>query len=182
MLRKFLLAVVCAAGFVGVTSHSPAFAAEGDQASLSTEDQAALAAQISAVEQLVIDNADDPAALEAAIEALVTGSQNPALSARAVIAVYDNSTNDAVRAILQKAGMKAAMGRGLGAAIATIGLTDPDLASSLQAMVAASGNEELASAVQAGSETRTASVRNQQQQEEDEGFRDETPENPASAS
>lgn len=182
MLRKFLLAVVCAAGFVGVTSHSPAFAAEGDQASLSTEDQAALAAQISAVEQLVIDNADDPAALEAAIEALVTGSQNPALSARAVIAVYDNSTNDAVKAILQKAGMKAAMGRGLGAAIATIGLTDPDLASSLQAMVAASGNEELASAVQAGSETRTASVRNQQQQEEDEGLRDETPENPASAS
>lgn len=182
MLRKFLLAIVCAAGLLGVTSPSPVLAAEGDQASLSTEDQAALAAQISAVEQLVIDNADDPAALEAAIEALVTGSQNPALSARAVIAVYDNSTNDAVRSILQKTGMKAAMGRGLGAAIATIGLTDPDLASNLQALVAASGNEELASSVQAGSETRTASIRGQQQQNQDEGLPDETPENPASAS
>lgn len=182
MLRKFLLATVCAAGLIGMTSVAPALAAEGDQASLSADEQAALDAQISAIEQLVIDNADDPAALEAAIEAFVVGSQDQALAAKAVILVFDNSKNEMVRTILQKAGMKAAMGRGLGAAIATIGLTDPDLAASLQAQVASSGNDELAANVQEGSDIKTASLSQEQNEQGGDETPDETPENPASAS
>lgn len=126
------------------------------------------------VEALLTQYADDPDGLETAIEEYVTNSEDPELAAQAVVAVAAGlpANND----------LKIALGRGLGAAIAVIALTDPTAATNMQALVAASGDETLVAAVSAGTTDKTASIEeNAGGGEEGAGEEDETPEEPASA-
>ncbi|MBX3504019.1 MAG: hypothetical protein KF895_00970 [Parvibaculum sp.] len=134
-----------------------------------------------AVEQLVIDNAQDPDALAAAIEAFVLAAADAELATDAVIAVLTNPKNDEVRLLLESnPGLKTAAGIGLGAAIAQIGITNPELAATLLAKVEASGDTTLTAAVTDGYNERTASIQLQQQREDDPLQQDTTPETPLS--
>ena len=119
--------------------------------------------------------------MQAAVEALVATANDPAVSANAVLIVFDNSQNPQIQQILASNGeLKAAAGRGLGAAIASIGLTNPDLAAQMSASVAASGDSVMVSEVQSGSDTKTASLRQEQQRNQnannDQTQGDSTPE------
>jgi hypothetical protein len=127
------------------------------------------------VEALLTQYADDPDGLEAAIEEYVTNSEDPELAAQAVIAVAAGLPADS--------DLKIALGRGLGAAIAVIALTDPTAATNMQALVAASDDETLAAAVSAGTTDKTASIEQNAGGGGGEvaGDEDETPEEPASA-
>ncbi len=126
------------------------------------QEQTPLQIMQAAIEQIIIDNADDPVALQAAIEAYVAASDNPELAAQAVLAAVTDPQNPAAQAAMAaNADLVAAVGRGLGAAIATIALTDPDAAAAMQASVDASGNESLAAAVSQGSADKTASIEQQ---------------------
>lgn len=134
-----------------------------------------------AVEQLVIDNAQDPDALAAAIEAFVLAAGDAETATDAVIAVLTNPQNDEVRRLLENnPGLKTAAGIGLGAAIAQIGITNPDLAATLLAKVEASGDTTLTAAVTDGYNERTASIQRQQQRQDDPLQQDTTPETPVS--
>lgn len=186
MMRKLLLATVCAAG-LSMVGPTVSFAATDDAApGMSAEQQAALNAQVSAVEALVIQYKDDPAGLQAAVEALVVGAADPELSSQAVLIAFNNSQNEQVRNILaSNSELGVAGGNGLGAAIASIGVTNPELASKLSASVIAGGNSGFVAAVQTGSNTKTASLNKQKQQQNNSSNntnKDSTPENPASAS
>ena len=160
---------------------SVAFAAE-ETTTLSADAQAALDAQILSVEALVVEYQNDPAGLEAAVESLVTGATDPEVAANAVLAVFSNPQNPEIRTLLQNnAELKAAAGRGLGAAIATLGLTDPDLAARILAAVQASGDATLIAAVETGSDTKTASIKAAADKKKaDTEKKDSTPENTAS--
>ena len=163
MLKNVLLVTACVVGLSTAVPLSAAFAAE-DATALSADGQAALDAQISAVEGLVVQYQNDPAGLQAAIEALVENAGDPALTANAVLVVVDNSQNPQIQQILaNNSELKAAAGRGLGAAIASIGLTNPDLAAQISASVVASGSATMVSEVQSGSDTKTASLKREQQ-------------------
>ena len=150
--------------------------------------QAALNAQISAVEALVIQYQSDPAGLQAAIQNLVQNASDPSLAGNAVVSVFNNSTNSQVLAILaNNPGLKDAGGQGLGAAIATIGATNPDLAAQMTAYVQANGGSNFASSVQSGSDTQTSSIQQQQRNNNnnnnnnnDDISNNSTPETPAS--
>lgn len=184
MLRTYLLAAACVAGVAGAAALTPVFAAESGLASLSTDDQAKLDARVAAAEQLVISYADDFDGLVAAVEAFITGDDDPKIAAHAVIVVLTQPGNETVKRLLvSNPALKDAMGRGLGAAIAGIGLTDPVLAATLQAKVVQSGDVALASAVISGTESKTASLQQHhlQQQRHIRG-KGTTPENPASPS
>lgn len=136
------------------------------------------------VEALILQYGDDEAALELEIEAYVAGSADPELATQAVIAALTNPVNDEVRRLLaENENIKVAVGRGLGAAIAVIALTNPDLAATLLAMVEASGDDTLVASVAEGQEIKTAAiVEGGVNTGEDlvEG-EDSTPESPASA-
>jgi hypothetical protein len=183
MLKNYFLAIVCAVGFACATQVHPVSAADGDIVAASDvdADQAELDALQAQVEQLIVDNANDPAALKAAIEALVAGHDKPELAAKAVVAALTRPKSAAaVAALSANARLKVAAGEGLGAAIATIALTNPDMAAAMQASVAASGDTSLASAVSSGTESKTASLRERQGQKQQEA-KDTTPETPISA-
>ena len=166
MLKSVFASVVFAAGL--------AFAA------LAVNPSPAVAQELSSIQAdiaaLVAQYQDDPDGLEAAIEDYATGSENPELAAQAIIAV--------AAGLPANSPLKVALGRGLGAAIAVIALTDPTVAANMQALVAASGDEVFVASVSAGTDDKTASIEQNTGGngnivgEEDE---DETPEQPASA-
>ena len=186
MIRKILLVTACVAGLSAIGPVS-SFAAESTP--LTAEQQQVLDTQIAAVEALVVQYKDDPAGLELAVEALVTGAADPEVSGQAVLIVFNNSTNPNIKSILaSNADLAAAGGKGLGAAIASIGLTNPTLATSMAAAVTASGKPDFVASVQSGTDTKTASL-NQKTEEnrksetqQNTEKKDTTPENPASAS
>ncbi|GMV62027.1 MAG: hypothetical protein AMXMBFR74_11960 [Parvibaculum sp.] len=126
------------------------------------------------IEALLVQYADDPDGLEAAIEEYVTNSEDPEIAAQAIVAV--------AAGLPANSDLKIALGRGLGAAIAVIALTNPTAATNMQALVAASGDETLVAAVSAGTSDKTASIeQNAGGGDEGAGDEDETPEEPASA-
>lgn len=184
MMRKILLATVCAVGLSAAGAFSGAYA---ETAGTTTEaQQAALDAQVAAVEALVVKYQNDPAGLQAAIESLVVGATDQETSGKAVLIVFDNSQNPAIKALLaNNPDLASAGGQGLGAAIAQIGLTNPDLATQMAANVSANSSSSFAAAVQSGDNTRTASIQQQQQNTGGNASSrtySSTPEVPASAS
>jgi len=181
MLQKFLLVTtVSVAALVGMSQIS---IANAEDATSQTVDQTALDAQVSAIEALVLQFKDDPDGLQAAIEQYVTSAADPELAANAVLFVAQNSNNLQVKAALESnSGLTSALGNGLGAAISTIALTNPDLATKLTANVVATGNTSLIASVQNGADTKTASVNEQQHTNDSVEQQDSTPENPASSS
>jgi len=170
---------------LSVFSVSPVLAEVTDGQVTTQQAQTPLQIMQAAIEQLIIDNADDPDALQAAIEAYVAASDNPELAAQAVLAAATDPQNpDAQAAIAANADLVAAVGKGLGAAIATIALTDPDAAAAMQATVTDSGNSSFETAVSTGNSEKTASIQQEQQQEQQQAQQqeDSTPENPGSPS
>lgn len=167
MLKSVFATVIFAASLVfAALAVNPAPAAAQELASAEAD-----------ISALVAQYQGDPDGLEAAIEAYVTASEDPVVAAQAVV-------NVAV-GLPAESPLKVALGRGLGAAIAVIGLTDPTVAGNMQAVVAASDDEALASAVSAGTTDKTASVKQNTGGDDDtalEEEEDETPEQPASAS
>ncbi|PKP78758.1 MAG: hypothetical protein CVT81_02350 [Alphaproteobacteria bacterium HGW-Alphaproteobacteria-3] len=127
------------------------------------------------IEALLVQYAGDIDGLEAAIEEYVTNSEDPEGAAQAVIAVAAGLPADS--------DLKIALGRGLGAAIAVIALTNPTAATNMQALVAASGDETLVGAVSSGTTDKTASIEQNAGGGDDTlvGEDDQTPEEPASA-
>lgn len=164
MLKSVFATVVFAAGL--------AFAALAVNPSpAAAQELASAEADISA---LVAQYQDDPDGLEAAIEAYVTASEDPVVAAQAVVNVATS--------LPAESPLKVALGRGLGAAIAVIALTDPAVATNMQAVVAASDDETLVSAVSAGTSDKTASIEQGTDGEDPAAEEeDETPEEPASA-
>jgi hypothetical protein len=167
MLKSVFATVVFAVGLaVASLAVNPSPAAAQESSSLEAD-----------ISALIAQYQDDPDGLEAAIEAYVTDSEDPVATAQAVVNVAAGLPADSP--------LKVALGRGLGAAIAVIGLTDPTVAGNMQAVVAASDDEALASAVSAGTTDKTASVKQNTGGDDDtalEEEEDETPEQPASAS
>lgn len=163
MLKSVFATVVFAAGL--------AFAALAvNPAPAAAQELASAEADISA---LVAQYQDDPDGLEAAIEAYVTASEDPVVAAQAVVSVASG--------LPAESPLKVALGRGLGAAIAVIALTDPTVATNMQAVVAASDDETLVSAVSAGTSDKTASIEQGTDGEDPAAEEeDETPEEPAS--
>lgn len=186
MLKKFLLATVCVAGLSIVGPISAAYA--DTTPTLTADQQAALDAQVAAVEALVIQYQNDPAGLLAAIQSLVENASDPAVAGQAVVSVFNSSTNPAIQAALaNNPGLKDAGGQGLGAAIATIGVANPDLATQMTAYVQANGGSTFVSSVQSGNDTQTASIQQQQQNNTNNNNNNNlnntsTPETPASGS
>ena len=195
MVRKFVLAasvtaLVAGASFLAAPLVSaPALAAAEDAAIAEDAAVAALQAQI---EQLIAENAGDADTLAAAIQALVESAADPEVAAKAVLAAVSNPKSDAARAALAgNSGLKDAAGKGLGAAIATIGNSNPTVAANMQAIVVASGDTSFQAAVTGGTEIQTASIVSQQNTVDtkvgqDKGtsqqmVEDTTPETPASA-
>lgn len=187
MLKKLLLATVCVAG---LSAMAPLSAAYAD--TTTTDSQAALDAQVTAVEALVVQYQNDPAGLQAAIQGLVENASDPSLAGQAVLSVFNSSTNPAIQTILaNNPGLVDAGGQGLGTAIATIGVTNPDLATQMTAYVQANGGSTFVSSVQSGNDTQTASIQRQQQQNNNNNnnnntnnnlTNNSTPETPASDS
>lgn len=186
MLKKFVVATVYIAGLSLV---GPISAAYADAPALTEAQQTALNAQISAVEALVVQYQNDPDGLQAAIQSLVQNASDPALAGTAVVSVFNNSTNPAIQKILaNNAGIQAAGGQGLGAAIATIGITNPDLATQMTAYVQTNAGSTFVASVQSGSDTQTSSIQqqnnnnNNNNNNNDDLTNNSTPETPASAS
>ena len=150
MLKKLFIAFAFASSMVlaQVAGASMAVAQSSEAAQLQAE-----------VETLILQNAEDEAALEAAVADYVANAANKQAAAEAVIAALSNPQNSELKIILeQRAGVAAAAGNGLGAAIAQIAVTDPATAANIQAAVKASGNENLASAVNQGFDNRASSI------------------------
>lgn len=167
MLKSVFATVVFAVGLaVASLAVNPSPAAAQESSSLEAD-----------ISALIAQYQDDPDGLEAAIEAYVTDSEDPVATAQAVVNVAAGLPADSP--------LKVALGRGLGAAIAVIGLTDPTVAGEMQAVVVASDDEALASAVSAGTTDKTASVKQNTGGDDNtalEEEEDETPEQPASGS
>lgn len=163
-MKKFLSAL-CLAVAVAV---APAIVAIPHAVAQEARSLQAMEADI---EALLIAHAGDPDAFAAAIEEYVIASGDPELSADAVINVLTRTTTDPE--------MKVAGGKGLGAAIALIGLTDPTAAANMQAKVEASGDATLQTAVADGNAERTTSIQRQQRQQQQQQ-QDSTPETPVS--
>lgn len=184
MMRKILLATVCVVGLSAAGAFSGAYAAT--EATTTDAQQAALDAQVAAIEALVIQYQNDPAGLQAAIESLVVNAADPETSGKAVLIVFDNSQNPAIKTLLaNNAALASAGGQGLGAAVAQIGLSNPDLATRMAANVSASGSSSFVASVQTGDNTRTASIQQGQQNANGNATPrsySSTPEQPASGS
>lgn len=157
MLKKFLLATVCVAGFALI---GPISVSHADTSSVATStEQAALDAQVAAVEALVMQHQNDPEGLQLAIENLVVSATDPEVAGNAILIVFDNSQNPAIKTLLANdAALAGAGGQGLGAAIATLGVTNPELATRMAANVTANGGTSFVAAVQTGDNTKTASI------------------------
>jgi hypothetical protein len=126
------------------------------------------------VEALLAQYADDPDGLEVAIEVYVTRSEYPLIAAQVIVAVAVGLPTDCA--------LKVALGRGLGAAITVIALTNPTAATNMLALVVSLGDETLVAAVSVGTSDKTASIgQNAGGGGEGVGDNDETPEEPASA-
>ena len=135
------------------------------------------------IEALLIANAADPDAFAAAVEEYLLAADDPELAADAVISVLTNPKSEAAQiALANNPALKEAGGRGLGAAIAKIGLTNPTAAANIQAKVEASGDDTLQASVTQGNAERTASIQRQQQQQQGTTAenQDSTPETPVS--
>lgn len=135
------------------------------------------------IEALLVANANDPEAFAAAVEAYVLAAADAELATDAVINVLTNPQGDAAKmALANNPELKAAGGRGLGAAIAQIGLTNPTVAANMQAKVEASNDETLQASVAEGNAERTASIQQQQAAESGDTAEshDTTPETPVS--
>ncbi|ABS63519.1 hypothetical protein Plav_1904 [Parvibaculum lavamentivorans DS-1] len=149
MMKNFFAAAVLAFGLAlapAMLAVSPA-AAQG-----SVEMQAE-------VEALILANQDDEAALELAISTYITSAEDPELATQAVIAALVNSQNpELVQLLIEKPGLKLAAGRGIGAAIAIVALTNPTAAENMLALVQASGDQTLIAAVVEGRDAQTASL------------------------
>lgn len=175
-MKKLLSVMVVAAAM----AFAPAMFA-ATQAVAQEAGAEALAAMEADIEALLVANAGDPDAFAAAVEAYILAAANAELAADAVISVLTNPQSDAAReALANNPGLKSAGGRGLGAAIAQIGLTDPTTAANMQAKVEASNDETLQAAVTTGTNERTASIQQQQQQDGTSENQDSTPETPVS--
>ena len=163
-MKKFLSAL-CLAVAVSV---APAIVAVPHAVAQGAESLQAMEADI---EALLITHAGDPDAFAAAVEDYVVAAADPELAAEAVINVLTRPATDPA--------LKVAGGKGLGAAIAFIGLTNPTAAANMQAKVEASGDAVLQTAVAEGNAERTASIQRQQRQQRQQQ-RDTTPETPLS--
>lgn len=160
MAKNFAAAAIMGAALVFGTAGvaTQAFAA----VEVSEADQAAFATMKAAVEQMMVDNGADADALQAAVEAYLEGSDNPELASKAAIDALTNPVSPgAIAALNNNPGLSAAGARGIGAAIASIGVTNPTAAANMQAAVTASGNDSFASAVTSGKDTKTASIATQ---------------------
>lgn len=177
-MKKLLSVVIVAAAMAFAPSMFAATQAVAQEAGAE-----ALAAMEADIEALLIANADNPDAFAAAVEAYILAAANAELAGDAVISVLTNPQSDAAReALANNPGLKSAGGSGLGAAIAQIGLTDPTTAANLQAKVEASNDETLQAAVTTGTNERTASIQQREQQDGTSGNQDSTPETPVSPS
>lgn len=175
-MKRIFFALSLALAFVA----APAIIAVPNAAAQGVE---ALQVMEAEVEALLIANADNPEAFAAAVEAYVLAAGDAELATEAVINVLTNPKSEAARlALANNPELKAAGGRGLGAAIAQIGLTNPTVAAAMQAKVEASNDESLQAAVSEGSAERTASIQQQQAAESGETAEnnDSTPETPVS--
>jgi len=187
MLRKTLFATVCAAGLLVAAPLTVAYA---DTAPLTQDQQAALNAAMGSVESLIVQYQNDPDGLQAAIQSLVENASDPSITGDAVTSVFNNPTNPTIQGILAaKPGLTSAGGNGLGAAIATIGVTNPTLASQMLSSAQAGGGTTFASSVQSGNDTQTSSIQqrnnsgnNNNNNDNDNEDNNSTPETPASAS
>ena len=185
MLRKLLFVTVCAAG---LSLAAPFTGAYAETAPLTADQQAALNAATSSVESLIIQYQNDPDGLQAAIQSLVENASDPEMAGNAVTSVFNNPTNATVKNILAaKPGLLDAGGNGLGAAIATIGVTNPTLATQMLASAKANGGTKFASSVQSGNDTQTGSIQQQSNTSNNnndnntDNNNNSTPETPASA-
>ena len=154
MLKKLMTAAVLGLGlgaFVApiVMPVSPAVAATDEE----------IADRQADIEGLIAENAEDADALEVAIREYVANSADPEGAALAFVGAVTNPKTDAAKTALQKnSGLKSAAARGLGAAIALIAVSQPQVAASMQAVVESSGDATLVAAVSEGNATQTASI------------------------
>lgn len=174
MLKKLFVALAVAAGLALAPVMFAGSAVAQD------------AAMQADIEALVLQYAEDEAALEAAITEYVAGATDPEAATQAVIAALTNPQNPAVAtALAGDADLKSAVGRGLGAAIALVGVTNPSSAANMLAMVEATGDTTLIASVNEGEQERTASIRSGGVDTGEEALNEEgdsTPEEPASGS
>lgn len=180
MLKKAFLATVCVGSLLTAVPYS-LISAHAEP--LTAAQQSALNAAMSSVENLIIQYQSDPDGLQAAIQSLVENAADPEIVGNAVVSVFNDPANETVKSILSsKPGLVDAGGNGLGAAIATIGVTNPTLASQMMSYVQANGGSKFASSVQSGSDTQTSSIQQQNNTGNDNISNDSTPETPASGS
>lgn len=133
------------------------------------------------IKALVLQYANDATGLETAVQNYVANSANKEMATDAVITVFTNPHDPAVvLALNANAGLKAAGGRGLGGAIALIGVDNPTLASTLRAKVEASTDTAFKTAVSVGKSEKEVAIKNNSKNETSDKARDETSENPAS--
>ncbi len=182
MLKKMITAAVLGLG-LGVFM-TPLVVPVSSANAATAEELATMQADI---EALVVANAGDEAALEAAIKDYVANSDDPEGAAQAFVQAVTNPKSPAAQtALANNAGLKAAASRGLGAAIALIAVENPEVASSMQAVVEASDDPTLVASVSEGNATETASITGEGVTDEsseavdDANENDTTPESPAS--
>jgi hypothetical protein len=159
MLKNFFLAAVCVAGFSAVGPITATYA-DATGTVMTSAEQTVLDTQVAAVEALVEQYQSDPDGLLTAIEDLVVNASDPETTGNAVLMVFDNSQNLAIRVLFaNNANLADAGGKGLGAAVAQLGVTNPDLAVRMVANVAVKGSPSFVASVKSGDDTRTASIR-----------------------
>ncbi|MBO6668064.1 hypothetical protein [Parvibaculum sp.] len=146
------------------------------------QEEASLQSLEEFVEQMLVENADDPAAFEEAIANFVAGSADPELANEAVINALTNPKSDAAKiAVQNNTALKEAGARGLGRAIAIVGVTNPTAAANMQAQIEASNDTTLVSSANEANATQTASIRSSTGGDEGAGQQeDSTPETPVS--
>lgn len=168
-MKNLFLAIVLACGMTATALSAVA-----------QEVDAALLPQMETeVGALVVEHAGDVDALESAVENYVAEASDPVTAGQAVINVLTNPSDDAVRLLLaENPELKEAAARGLGSAIAVLGLTDPGAAAILQALIEASGDPVLQASAQDGFDERTAGLRDGLTRGDITA--DSTPETPAS--
>ena len=185
MFKKLTTAAVLGLGlgaFVAplIVPVSPALAATAQE----------LADMQAEIEGLIAANAGDEAALEVAVREYVANSSDPEGATLAFVEAVTNPKTDAARTALQNnPGLKSAAARGLGAAIALIAVSQPQVAANMQAVVESSNDETLIASVAEGNSTQTASINSGSGVEDNASDvvstvndTNTTPENPASAS
>lgn len=125
-----------------------------------------------AIAELVEQNAGDPEAIADAVSDYITGSDDP-------VRTTGVATRMAVKP--QYESVKSALGEGIGRAIATLGITQPELASRMLAVAQEVDDPALQSAIAEGEQEITGSS-GTTPSENDGADQDPTPEEPVSAS